>query len=343
VNDDFGVSWWYVEHVETGKIGWVPEGALVREGVGGIDSRTEIGTKARALLSAEVWERPGGAVKAGLMAMGEWGILTDGPIERDGTRWWFFDREDSDEDGWVPESALTLFSDKEWGKGTTVIATRAIDLYARAGGGEVTGFLREDDDARIVDGPVLVGGLYWWLVRSAENEEGWVPESALKEGGFSGFWSNLTRTVLIIGAVITLALLSAILYLFVRTSQIQAREMHRIKSAIPKRMQEKRNTRWDKVLEHVANENPNDWRLAIIEADVMLDEVITRLGYQGNSLGDKLKGVARGDLKMLDAAWEAHRVRNQIAHEGSDYILTQREARRVIELYSLVFQELKYI
>jgi len=343
VTDDYNIRWWYVEAANTGKIGWVPEGALVKEGAGGIGPRTEIGTKARAMLGAELWDRPGSTVKAGLMAVGEWGILKDGPVERDGTRWWFFDRDDSKEDGWVPESALTLFSDKEWGKGTMVIATRAIDLYERAGGGDVTGFLREDEQARILDGPVLSGGMYWWLVQNTAGEQGWVPESALKEGGFRGFWKKLTGTVLIIGALITLGLLSAIVYLFVRTSQIQAREMQRIKSAIPKRMQEKRNDRWEKVLEHVASDNPNDWRLAIIEADVMLDEVITRMGYMGNSLGDKLKGVVRGDLKMLDAAWEAHRVRNQIAHEGSDYILTQREARRIIELYSLVFQELKYI
>jgi hypothetical protein len=41
---------------------------------------------------------------------------------------------------------------------------------------------------------------------------------------------------------------------------------------------------------------------------------------------------------MLDEAWEAHRVRNQVAHEGSDFILSQREARRAVELYRKVFE-----
>jgi hypothetical protein len=62
----------------------------------------------------------------------------------------------------------------------------------------------------------------------------------------------------------------------------------------------------------------------------------------GNTLGDKLKQATRGDFKTLDAAWEAHRVRNQIAHEGSDFILTKHEAKRVIALYETVFEEFKY-
>ena len=53
--------------------------------------------------------------------------------------------------------------------------------------------------------------------------------------------------------------------------------------------------------------------------------------------------IPKGDFKTIDAAWEAHKIRNAIAHEGSDFLLSQRESKRVIELYGLVFKKFKYV
>ncbi len=101
--------------------------------------------------------------------------------------------------------------------------------------------------------------------------------------------------------------------------------------------------RWSKVQHHVTSENPNDWRQAILEADIMLEDVLTTLGYRGEGIGEKLKRVEKGDMSTLQDAWEAHLVRNKIAHEGSEFPLTQHEANRVINLYKKVFEEFYYI
>jgi len=97
--------------------------------------------------------------------------------------------------------------------------------------------------------------------------------------------------------------------------------------------------RWKTVLEHVDSPNPNDWKQAIIEADVLLENLVAKLGYQGETLGEKLKRTTTGDFKSRDAAWEAHLVRNRIAHDGSAFDLNQFEAKRVISLYRKVFDE----
>lgn len=103
------------------------------------------------------------------------------------------------------------------------------------------------------------------------------------------------------------------------------------------------NEKWQKVQAHINSTSPSDWRLAILEADIMLGEILEKMGYQGDSIGERLKGVERSDFLTLDKAWEAHKVRNQIAHEGTDFQLSDREARRVIELYKEVFSEFYYI
>jgi hypothetical protein len=101
--------------------------------------------------------------------------------------------------------------------------------------------------------------------------------------------------------------------------------------------------KWNKILTHVDSANQNDWLLAIIEADIILGEILDKMGYRGEGIGEKLKRVEKSDFRTLDSAWEAHKVRNAIAHQGSDFVINQREAKRVISLYKDVFEEFYYI
>ncbi|MEK7227703.1 MAG: hypothetical protein AAB641_02315 [Patescibacteria group bacterium] len=106
-----------------------------------------------------------------------------------------------------------------------------------------------------------------------------------------------------------------------------------------KNTKDKGNEKWLKVTEHVNSENPSDWRLAIIEADVMLEELLRNLNYHGDSVGEMLKSVDKSDFLSLESAWEAHKIRNSIAHEGGNFQLNEREARRAITLFEKVFRE----
>ncbi|HET8581485.1 MAG TPA: hypothetical protein VFL98_03395 [Candidatus Paceibacterota bacterium] len=101
--------------------------------------------------------------------------------------------------------------------------------------------------------------------------------------------------------------------------------------------------RWARIETQIASDNENEWRLAILEADIMLDEALERAGYTGDTIGDKLKSAQRGDFKTLDLAWDAHKVRNHIAHRGTAHDLNQREAKRVIGEYEQVFHEFNFI
>lgn len=103
------------------------------------------------------------------------------------------------------------------------------------------------------------------------------------------------------------------------------------------------NKRWEKIVEHINSSSSGDWRLAILECDIILDEMLIKMSYRGETLSDKLKAVEKSDFLSIDKAWEAHRVRNSIAHEGSNFQITDREASRVVSLYEEVFKEFHYI
>jgi hypothetical protein len=60
----------------------------------------------------------------------------------------------------------------------------------------------------------------------------------------------------------------------------------------------------------------------ILEADKVLDSLLNALGYQG-TLGEKLK-KAGNKLPNIQGLWNAHKLRNRIAHEHN-VILDSRE------------------
>ncbi|MCX6755369.1 MAG: hypothetical protein NT068_02415 [Candidatus Nomurabacteria bacterium] len=103
------------------------------------------------------------------------------------------------------------------------------------------------------------------------------------------------------------------------------------------------NQRWENVLKYLHSQSPSDWRVAIIEADLILEDMTKDIGLEGLNLGDRLKSANRDKFKTLNDAWEAHLVRNRIAHDGTKFEINQREAQRVVFLYEKVFNEFRII
>lgn len=161
-------------------------------------------------------------------------------------------------------------------------------------------------------------------------------------GGFTlisiiAFWK-------IFAAILAILLLAGIIYAMIRKKEIDHAEEKRYHEYFITHVEEPaRNDRWEKVEKLFASNNESDWRLGIIEADAMLDNLITTLGYPGSNLGERLKGIERGDFPTLNEAWEAHKVRNRIAHEGMNFHMTEREARQTKLNYETVFRDAHYI
>lgn len=173
-------------------------------------------------------------------------------------------------------------------------------------------------------------------------------------GGFD--WKLFFEDINILFYLIIVILLSIIIYSTIRIFEIRKKEGEFLATEIERYEKEQiakaeksavkgisRNDKWVRVVEHTMSYNENDWRQAIIEADAMLFSMMDKMGFKGETLGDKLKLVNKDNFRHLNLAWEAHAVRNRIAHEGADFILTSREAKRVVSLYEQIFREYDYI
>lgn len=145
---------------------------------------------------------------------------------------------------------------------------------------------------------------------------------------------------------VSLLLLSIIIYCAVRIEQVRRFEELRFKAMahpVTGRDVSRAQMRWRRIIDEINGESEQGWRLAILEADIMLNELLDNLGYKGETMADKMRQVSRSQFNSIDDAWEAHRARNKIAHEGSNMPLSQREAQHVINLYERVFREFQFI
>lgn len=155
-------------------------------------------------------------------------------------------------------------------------------------------------------------------------------------------WSEFVT----LSMLISLCLAALIIYCSVRMFQIRQGERRRFAAAqrtIIAHDMPKTQLRWSRIEEEMGSESEKSWRLAILECDIMLNELLDSLGYKGETMADKMRSVDRADFNTIDLAWEAHRFRNRIAHEGTGTPLSHREAQHVVSLYEKVFREFKHI
>ncbi len=165
---------------------------------------------------------------------------------------------------------------------------------------------------------------------------------------------NLLYTMMIILSMFFLTLIS---YCIVRLFEIRKKEEEHVEHEIAEFAHHKRehdkkkeaegaistNPRWVQTLAYLFSDNPGDWKLAIIEADSMLESLMGDLGFKGQTLGEKLKSATQETFRQLTTAWEVHTIRNRIAHEGIAYDVSHHEAKRTIALYENIFREYGYI
>lgn len=103
-----------------------------------------------------------------------------------------------------------------------------------------------------------------------------------------------------------------------------------------------KNQDWEKIINLLNSDNPNDWKSAIMEADKILEMVVSHFVVPGDNLGEKLKNIEKSDFLTLEEAWQAHKVRNRIAHEPN-FHLSRRDAQATIDNFRRVFDEFDFI
>ncbi|MDD5397198.1 MAG: hypothetical protein PHW24_04020 [Candidatus Moranbacteria bacterium] len=112
---------------------------------------------------------------------------------------------------------------------------------------------------------------------------------------------------------------------------------------VPLVSKSKMQKRWDKVKSRLQSDSPSQYKVAIIEADAIAEEILTGIGYKGANMGEKLEQIEPAHLDdHTEALKGAHEIRNRIVHEA-DFAVDARMAEAVVGVYENFLKYLDFL
>jgi hypothetical protein len=98
--------------------------------------------------------------------------------------------------------------------------------------------------------------------------------------------------------------------------------------------------RWEKILARLEQDNPSQYKVALLEADALADEILSGIGFKGTTMAEKLENIKGGQLETKEGLIEAHAIRNRVVHE-TDFVLSREEAEKCLDTYKRFFDEVE--
>ncbi|HCM36882.1 MAG: hypothetical protein A3J30_02515 [Candidatus Wildermuthbacteria bacterium RIFCSPLOWO2_02_FULL_47_9c] len=97
--------------------------------------------------------------------------------------------------------------------------------------------------------------------------------------------------------------------------------------------------RWQKIMQRLDSGSESEYKLAIMEADTLLEEVLQKMRVSGSNVDERLQKVTQLMVPSIEELRAAHQARNSIVYDV-DYRLGLQEARHILETYQKAFEEL---
>lgn len=97
--------------------------------------------------------------------------------------------------------------------------------------------------------------------------------------------------------------------------------------------------RWKKVRKNVASRDPAAYKLALIDADKIVDHILDMGGYSGKTMDERLEKINDGQIENVAALSEVHAIVKKIV-EDPQFIVSAGEAKEAIEVYESTLKDL---
>ena len=96
--------------------------------------------------------------------------------------------------------------------------------------------------------------------------------------------------------------------------------------------------RWETIKKRLENKEEKEFKVAIIEADEMISDLIKRMGYQGENLGEILKNVPETQVESIVNVKKAHEIKNRIIHD-ENFPVSLELAKETLSYYEKFLDE----
>lgn len=110
----------------------------------------------------------------------------------------------------------------------------------------------------------------------------------------------------------------------------------------PYGVEKKAQAKWKKIEKRLKSKQESDWKLAIIEGEEIVSEVLFEMGYQGEDIGKQLKGASEVHIPHLKSLLKASEVYSNIISDP-DYALKKEESEEIIKNFKDFLKNFEYL
>jgi len=104
----------------------------------------------------------------------------------------------------------------------------------------------------------------------------------------------------------------------------------------------KMRMRWEVVRSRLKSRNESDYKVAIIEADNIIDVLIAGMAYPGENMGERLNNIPERQFESLNELKAAHEIRNRIIHE-ENFQVSREYAKEILKRYESFLEEFEVL
>jgi len=97
-------------------------------------------------------------------------------------------------------------------------------------------------------------------------------------------------------------------------------------------------SRWQEIEDMLGRPGEMNYKLAVMEADKLLDYVLKSMSMAGKDMGERIR-FASFKYSRLRKVWWAHVLRNQLVHEAT-FSLDHSTAKRAIKTFKRALEEI---
>jgi len=96
---------------------------------------------------------------------------------------------------------------------------------------------------------------------------------------------------------------------------------------------------WNTILDRLKTGNELEFKLAVIEADSLLEKILEKMKFEGETVTDKLTKVPKAIIGEIKGIEKAQEIRNSVVHDP-DYQLSLEQAKEVLNIYEKILKQL---
>jgi len=162
--------------------------------------------------------------------------------------------------------------------------------------------------------------------------------------GGGGFLSDIWQTVIVIFIILDTIFLVAFIFTFIAALKFRP-NLKPSKKSVEKVLtlkDEILKERWDNIVKKIEVGTPDAIKVALIDADKLVDDSLKKLGLEGEHMADRLATLFSQDLRSLDNLWKAHKIRNNLVH-NPEFEITLRQARKTLDYYRDFLREIRLL